>query len=191
MIIEQQKIIILIEEESTEYINEEKSTIWYFPKINTKTKSIEKLNIKNIEDLREVKNKVFEYYKEKYISNENISKPIINKDTHLKIEIWKSGINETFGNAKYYKNLTTKEKLIKLTTMDNLAKMIKHGKVRSNKASNYHNKNSSAEYYYLIHPIIIDNEKYMVNIDIRKVPNVSGRFYIHSVQTKRAEIPGN
>lgn len=109
----------------------------------------------------------------------------------MKIEIWKSGINETFGNVNYYKNLNEKEKRIKLITMDSLAKMIKHGKIRNNKASNYHNKNSTAEYYYLKHPIIIDNEEYMVNMDIRKVPQAHGRFYIHSVKTNKVEITGN
>lgn len=81
--------------------------------------------------------------------------------------------------------------MIKLATMDSLAKMIKYGKVRSKNACNYHNKNSNAEYYYLKHPIIVDNEKYIVNMDIRKVPNAYGRFYIHSIKMNKVEIPGN
>ena len=56
---------------------------------------------------------------------------------------------------------------------------------------NYHNSNSPAEYYYLQHPISIDGVNYMVNMDIRKVPNMNGRFYIHSIDTKKVGTPGN
>ena len=194
MLKEQRYIILLLQEEQETYsnhINVKKQNIWYFPEITASVKDIQKFKIKNIENLKEVKTSVFEYYKDKYISNKNISKPIRNIETKMDIEIWKSGINETFGNAKYYKNLSTKQKKIKLITMDSLAKMIKYGKVRCNKASNYHKPNSLAEYYYLMHPILIDGIKYVVNMDIRKVPNTIGRFYIHSIQTKEAKIPGN
>ena len=162
----------------------------YYPNIETATADIGKFGINDYNNLKEVKQKIYDYYKEGYISNEQISKPITNIDTGLKIEIWKNGINETFGNEKYYKSLSDDNKKIKLATMDGLAKMIKYGEVRNAQAKNYHNNNSTATYYYLEHPITIDGIKYMVNMDIRKVPNYNGRFYIHSVDTKKIGTPG-
>ena len=150
----------------------------YFPKINTTINKIDKFNITDYENLKEVKERVYNYYKESYISNDQIIKPIKNIDTGLKIEVWRSSINETFGNANYYKNLSLQNKKIKLATMDFLAKMIKYGNVR-------------AKYYYLEHPIIIDGKQYMVNIDIKKVPGTNGRFYIHSINTKKIGTTGN
>lgn len=41
---------------------------------------------------------------------------------------------------------------------------------------------------YNYYPIIIDNVEYIVNIDIRCIPNTNGRFYIHSVKTKKEAI---
>lgn len=163
----------------------------YYPDIIANTNDISKYGITNINDLKEVKQKVYDYYKDSYISNENLSKPITNIDTGMKIEIWRSSINETFGNANYYKNLSETDKKIKLATMDSLAKMIKYGEIRAESALNYHNSNSPAQYYYLNHPINIDGKDYNVNIDIRKVPNSNGRFYIHSINTKKVGTPGN
>ena len=163
----------------------------YYPDIIANTDDISKYGINNINDLKEVKQKVYDYYKDSYISNENISKPITNIDTDMKIEIWKSSINETFGNANYYKNLSVTDKKIKLATMDSLAKMIKYGEIRAEEASNYHNSNSPAQYYYLNHPINVNGKEYNVNIDIRKVPNSNVRFYIHSINTKKVGTPGN
>ena len=88
-------------------------------------------------------------------------------------------------------NLSDINKKNKISNYDSLAKMIKYGHVRAIQASNYHNVKSPATYYYLEHPISIDGKQYMVNIDIRKVPNSNGRFYIHSVNTKKVGIPGN
>lgn len=163
----------------------------YFAEINTSINDIGKFKINNYDNLKEVKKKLFDYYKDSYISNEQISKPIENIDTGLKIEIWKSGINETFGNANYYKNLSLQDKKIKLATMDSLAKMIKYGEVRAKNTTNYHNAKSTAMYYYLEHPIIVDGTQYMVNMDIRKVPETNGRFYIHSINTKKIGTTGN
>ncbi|MBR1376717.1 MAG: hypothetical protein IJ565_02775 [Bacilli bacterium] len=157
----------------------------YYPEIIVNTSNISKFGINNINNIKEVKSKIYDYFDDKYISNENITKPITNVDTGINIEIWKSGVNETFGNAKYYKNLSLKEKKLKLATMDNLAKMIKYGKIRSKTRPNDHNPKSTIQYYYLEHPIIVDGIKYMVNIDIRRVPNTNGRFYIHSISTKK------
>ena len=66
-----------------------------------------------------------------------------------------------------------------------MAKMIKYGEVRAKNTTNYHNAKSTAMDYYLEHPIIVDGTQYMVNMDIRKVPETNGRFYIHSINTKK------
>ena len=105
----------------------------------------------------------------------------------MKIEIWKSSISESFSNKNYYANLSDENKIKKLAIIDNLAKMVKYGEVRAKPASNKHNPNSPAQYYYLEHPINIDGIKYMVNMDIRKVPNTNGRFYIYSITDNIAQ----
>ena len=160
----------------------------YYPIIKVNTKDILIFKIKNYNNIKEVKENVYDYFKERYISNDGKIKPITNISTGMKIEIWKSGISETFGNSDYYKNLSIELKKIKLATMMNLAKMIKYGKIRSISKPNQHNINSKAVYFYLEHPIIIDNVEYIVNIDIRCIPNTNGRFYIHSVKTKKEAI---
>nr|MBP3258907.1 hypothetical protein [Bacilli bacterium] len=159
----------------------------YYPEIVVSTKDISIYNIKNYEYIPEVINKILIKLKDKYLSSQNCSKPIINIATGMKIEVWKSSVLETFSNAKYYRVLSLQHKKAKIATMKYLAKMIKYGKVRSKPANNNHNSNSPAIYYYLKNPIIIDGVNYIVNIDIRKVPNENGRFYIHSLQTKKLE----
>ena len=153
----------------------------YYPNIKVNTKDISKYNIKNINDLTEVQDKIYNYFKNKYISSEQCFKPIINIDTGMKIEIWKNGIYETFGNKSYYKNLSQNEKKLKLASMLYLAKMIKYAEIRANSASNYHNPKSNLKYHYFKHPIFIDNKLYLAKIDIRKAPNINGRYYIHSI----------
>ena len=75
--------------------------------------------------------------------------------------------------------------------MDSLAKMIKYDEFINLLVKNYHNTNSTANYYYLEHPITIDGNKYMINMDIRKVWNSNGRFFIHSIDTKKVGTKGN
>ena len=161
----------------------------YYPDIIANTDDISKYGINNINDLKEVKQKVYDYYKDSYISNENISKPITNIDTDMKIEIWKSSINETFGNANYYKNLSVTDKKIKLATMDSLAKMIKYGEIRAEEASNYHNSNSPAQYYYLNHPINVNGKEY--NVDVKDgIEEVSSASASGESTEVKAPMPG-
>lgn len=109
----------------------------------------------------------------------------------MKIEICSSSIQESFGKPEYYKKLSYENKIIKLAVIDYLAKMVKYGEIRANDQPNFHNLKSPTRYYYLKHPIIIDNKKYEVNMDIRKVPGCNGRFYIYSVTTKKTRTRGN
>lgn len=105
MLENQEYIVLLLEEEDEIYSynrKNHKKNIWYFPKIIVHTKDIKKFQIKDIDNLKDVKSKINDYYKNKYISNIKISKPIINIYTQMHIEIWKSGINETFGNKYGY-----------------------------------------------------------------------------------------
>ena len=157
----------------------------YYPEIVVSTKDIIKYNIKNYNYSTEVINKILIKLKDKYLSTEKCSKPITNIQTGMKIEIWKSSISETFGKTEYYSILPLEQKKAKIATMKYLAKMIKYDKVRAKDAANNHNINSPVRYYYLEHPIKIDNCYYIVNMDIRKVPNLNGRFYIHSLTTKK------
>ena len=153
----------------------------YIPQIEISTERISEFGIKNINNKYEVIKKVSKKLKEKYLSTEKQSKPIINVNTGMIVEVWKNGINETFGNDKYYNNLSENMKLAKIASIYSLAKLIKYGKVRSKEAENYHNKNSKVKYAYLISHIIIDNDKYNVTIDIRKLASGETKFYIHNL----------
>ena len=159
----------------------------YYPEIRISTNDIEKYKINNYNYPTEVINKILINLKDKYLSSQSIPKPIKNIETGMLIEVWKSSISETFGKKSYYADLPEKQKKAKIATMLYLAKMIKYGKIRAIDSHNKHNMNSPARYYYLKHPIIIDDVEYIVNIDIRKVPNLNGRFYIHSLHTKKLE----
>lgn len=119
--------------------------------------------------------------KDKYLSTEEQRKPIINVNTGIKIEIWRSGISETFGNDKYYLKLSKDIKRAKIATMESLAKLVKYGKIRCKEATDYHNIKSKVKYAYLVYQIYIDNTPYKVTMDIRKYPNGENRFYIHNL----------
>ena len=153
----------------------------YNPDISVSTKDIQIFKIQDIKNIKEVKQKVYNYLKQSYISTEDLHKPIVNIDTGMSIEIRRKGINETFGNDKAYHLLSTENKKIKLATMTSLAKMIKYGEVRSAEAANYHNPNSSVTFAYLTSPITIDGRNYQVEMDIRKAAE-GNQFYIHKIK---------
>lgn len=163
----------------------------YFPDIKVSTEGVAKeFGIDNIHNKNNVIDKVAKHLKNTYLSTEVQSKPIINIDTGMEIEIWKGGIKETFGNDKYYGNLSAELKLAKVASIKSLAKLIKYGEVRSNEAKNRHNPQSKATYAYLAAPITIDNTMYTVNMDIRKSPQHGNKFYIHSLEIKTASQLG-
>ncbi|MEG2052270.1 MAG: hypothetical protein RR012_08230 [Oscillospiraceae bacterium] len=103
-----------------------------------------------------------------YLSTPEKSKPITNIDTGMDIEIWKGGINETFGKDEYFSNISYQDKLNKIAVMPHLAKLIKYGEVRANEAANKHNPNSKVRYAYLVASITVDGKDYNMNMDIRK-----------------------
>lgn len=160
--------------------------IGYFPKNEVSADGIQQyFGIRNINDKYEVINKVSQKLKETYLSTETQKKPVKNIDTGIEIEIWKGGINETFGNNAYYQNISAAEKLNKLAVMPKLANLIKYGEVRAEDAKNYHNLNSKVIYSYLIAPVTIDGVEYNVKMDIRRSPHGENRFYIHSLEIKK------
>ena len=120
-----------------------------------------------------------------YLSTEQQRKPIVNIDTGLEIEIWKSGIEETFGNDNYFKNRSQRYKKAKLAIMPQLAKLIKYGEVRAPESGNYHNAKSGVRYAYLSAPATVDGESYTVTMDIRRLPNGENRFYIHNLKINK------
>ena len=117
-----------------------------------------------------------------FISTNEKIKKIDNINANIEVEIWKKGIKETFGNDKYYLRLPKEIKILKIVTMEYLDKIIMCGKIRAEDAKNYHNDKSKIIYSYLESNIIIDDELYKVNIDIRKSPNGDNKFYIHSIK---------
>lgn len=158
----------------------------YNPEIKVTTDNVlEEYGIKNINAKYEVIKKVAHKLENNYLSTDKISKPITNIDTGLKIEIRKSGIKETFGNPKYYSNLTNDLKLAKIASMSELAKMIKYGEVRAKDSYNYHNPRSEAKFSYLKSSINIDGVNYDVTIDIKRLPSNENIFYIHNLKIKK------
>lgn len=147
--------------------------------------NIDDFNIKNINNKSEVMKKVSDKLDEKYLSNKNQIKYITNIETGMKIEIWKNGMKETFGNDKYYLHLSNNMKKAKIASIKSLAKLIKYARVRSEDAKNYHNLNSKVMYSYLVSELKIDNNVYTVTIDIRKSPDGRNKFYIHNLSKKK------
>ena len=160
----------------------------YFPDNTVSTDDVSLLNIKNIRNKNEVIAKVRDYLQSRYLSTEQMSKPIKNIDTGMDIEIRMSGIRETFGKDSYYLNLSGEEKLAKLAVIPKLANLIKYGEVRAAEAGNYHNPNSKVRYAYLKAPLEIDGDSYIVNMDIRRSPNGENRFYIHSLKINKDAV---
>lgn len=156
----------------------------YFPDVEVSTDGIASyFGIRDIRQKNQVINKVTAKLADSYLSTAEQSKPITNIDTGMKVEIRKSGIRETFGNDKYYLDLSDDLKLAKIASMKELAKLIKYGEVRAPEASNYHNPNSPARYAYLIAPLRIDGVDYDVTMDIRRIDK-GDRFYIHKLNIK-------
>ncbi len=148
---------------------------------------ISKYGINNIHNKEQVIYKVVSVLENSFLSNENQVKPIKNINTGIHIEIWKSGIRETFGNDKYYMSLPVNIKIAKIASMSCLGKLIKYAKLKANNISNYHNPKSKIKYMYLENSIIIDSIEYIVTIDVRILPKGINRFYIHNLKIKRRE----
>ena len=160
----------------------------YNPDIRVTTDNVLKeYGIKNIRNVKEVKKKMFLKLSKSYLSTNEMHKPITNIDTGLKIEIRKSGIYETFGNEKYYINLSNDLKLAKIASMSELAKMIKYGEVRASDAPNKHDSKSKVRFGYLKSSINIDGINYYVTMDIKRLPNSENIFHIHNLKIKKQE----
>ena len=160
----------------------------YNPEVSVSTEGIqEQYGISNLNNKGEVINKISAALENSYLSTDTQSKPITNIDTGMQIEIRKSGINETFGNDKYYSSRSGEYKKAKIAIMPELAKLIKYGEVRAPEAGNYHNPNSKVRYAYLTAPATVDGVDYQVTMDIRRSPNGENRFYIHDLQIEEAD----
>ena len=84
-------------------------------------------NIQNINNPKEVKQNVYEFYKNSIISDSNTSKPIINKSSGMNIEVSRATINQTFqADNKYIKN---QDNEIKVAAMENIVSLIQNGTV--------------------------------------------------------------
>jgi len=152
---------------------------------------ISKYNIDNIYNKEEVEKKVIKYLENKFLSDNTISKPIKNLDSGMLIEIWRKGIRETFGNDRYYMKLPKNIKIAKIASMDSLAKLIKYAKVKVKNIPNYHSSRSKVKFMYLENYAKIDNQEYLVTIDIRMTPKGKNKFYIHNLKIKKREAYQN
>lgn len=144
-----------------------------------------KYGIQNIHDVVEVRSKVLKKIKDTFISSNQNIKQITNTSTGMQVEVWPSGIKETFGNIKYYTKLPTNLKIAKIASIEMLPELIKNGIIRKKEARNYHNPESKSSFAYLQSEATINGIEYQVNIDIKRIDN-SDRFYIHSIDLKNS-----
>lgn len=145
---------------------------------------INEYNIKNYNNKWEVIKMINSNFFNNYIQTDDKKIIVKNIDTGMDIEIRKRGINESFGNDKYYLKLPLEIKKIKIATMKYLDKIIEYGVKRAEDAANYHDKNSKIRFAYLKTNVIIDNVFYEITIDIKKSPDGLNRFYIHNIKKK-------
>lgn len=159
----------------------------YFPNTHVSTEKVqEKYGIHDINREAEVKKQIKKFAKGKYLSTQGNINPIQNIDTGVEIEIWASGIDETFGNKKYYGAKSKEMKLAKLASMEVLPELIRYGEVRAE--SRMDSKNRNVEYDYLIAPLRVDDTQYWVTMDIKKYgEGVGNRFYVHNIVLNREQ----
>ena len=155
-------------------------------KVTAKTDTIlQDYGITDIYSSSNVVNSLFERFKDTFVSQNNSIKPILNEATGLNIEIWKNGLNETFRKGGYYPALSEKMKIAKISSVEHLPELIRTGRVKADDVKHY-DANAKSKFLYLENDINIDGEDYIVQIDVKKLPEGSNRFYIHSIKIKEA-----
>ena len=134
-------------------------------------------NIQNINNPKEVKQNVYNFYKNTIISDSNTSKPILNKSSGMNIEVSRATINQTFqADEKYTKN---KDNEIKVAAMANMADLIQNGEFTVIDDSD--TPSSKKTYAKITGTVNINSTPYEITMDIRRTD--SGRkLFVHSLQ---------
>lgn len=156
-------------------------------KITARTDTVlEDYGITDIYSSSNVVNGIVGKIKNTFLSTADNVRPITNEETGLAIEVWKSGIDETFRKGKYYPALSEEMKIAKIASVEQLPELIRTGTVRSPEKGNFKNPASRTSFIYLQNEMQIDGKEYLVTLDIKKLSDDSNRFYIHNIKIKEA-----
>lgn len=138
--------------------------------------------IENINNAKEVKQNIYNFYKNSVISDSNTSKPIMNKNTGLPIEVSRATVNQTFQVDEKYAQASDNE--IKVAAMSNIVDLIQNGTVEVVDKSE--TPSSKTTYANLTGTITIDNVPYSITLDVRRTDNGS-KYFVHSLHTEVQE----
>lgn len=142
-------------------------------------------NIQNIENAREVKQNVYEFYKNSIISDSNTSKPILNKSSGMNVEVSRATINQTFqADDKYAQN---QDNEIKIAAMGNLVDLIQNGEFTV--VDNSDTPSSKIKYAEIKGTVNFNDTPYEITMDIRRTDN-GRKLFVHSLSTNYQQVSG-
>jgi hypothetical protein len=140
-------------------------------------------NIKNIKNSREVKQNIYNFYKDSIISTSENSKPITNKASGNQIEVSRATINQTFQADEKFKKATDNE--IKIAAMEKLPQLISNGDFQVVDE----NATSKSTYAEINGAVNSNGLSYNVKLDIRKTDN-GKKMFVHSIKTEINKTSG-
>lgn len=138
--------------------------------------------IENINNAKEVKQNIYDFYKNSVISDSNTSKPIMNKNTGLPIEISRATVNQTFQIDEKYAQASDNE--IKVAAMSNIVDLIQNGTMEVvNKSET---PSSKVTFANIKSTLTIEGVPYSITLDVRRTDNGS-KYFVHSLHTEVQE----
>jgi hypothetical protein len=142
-------------------------------------------NIQNLNNPKEVKQNVYDFYRNTIISDSNTSKPIMNKSSGMNIEVSRATINQTFqADYKYAKN---RDNEIKVAAMANIVNLIQNGKIEI--LDNPKTPSSKVKYAEIKGTVNINGIPYEITMDIRRTDN-GRKLFVHSLSTNYQQVTG-
>ncbi len=153
---------------------------------NTASESILQKNnifsIANTANPTEVKSKVYEYYKD-LVSTSEISKPILNKNTGLPIEVSRATINQTFGADEKFRKASDND--VKIAAMENIVPLIENGEMQIVDASD--KPSSKVPYANISGNLNVNGISHSVSLEVRRT-DTGNKMFVHSVKTDVGDI---
>lgn len=138
--------------------------------------------IENINNAKEVKQNIYNFYKNSVISDSNTSKPIMNKNSGLPIEVSRATVNQTFQVDEKYAEAADNE--IKVAAMSNIVDLIQNGTMEVvNKSET---PSSKVTFANINSTLTIEGVPYRITLDVRRTDNGS-KYFVHSLHTEVQE----
>ncbi|NYB72519.1 hypothetical protein HZF24_00020 [Sedimentibacter hydroxybenzoicus DSM 7310] len=134
--------------------------------------------IENVQNPTEVKSKVNNYYQD-LISTSEVSKPILNKNTNLPIEVSRATINQTFGADERFRKAADNE--IKIAAMENIVPLIENGEMQIIDSEG--KPSSKVPYANIAGAVEVNGIPYTVNLEVRRTDN-GNKMFVHSIKTE-------